>query len=144
MKKQTRQQEALKIGDVYMICFDGRESEQTGWRPGVIFQNNMGNLYSPNVIALPMTTSLKKRGQPTHVVIPAQDSGLPQDSMVLCENPSCVSKGRLSRYITTLSDECMAEIAAASILASSAISFMDRETLLSLHDRAAILNEAVS
>lgn len=50
-----------KIGEVYLMNFGGTESEQSGWRPGLIFQNNIGNEYSPNVIALPLTTSLKSQ-----------------------------------------------------------------------------------
>ena len=39
------------IGDVYLMKFDGTGSEQSGWRPGVVFQNNVGNSHSPNIIA---------------------------------------------------------------------------------------------
>lgn len=48
----------MHIGDVYMTRFVGTDSEQNGWRPAVVFQNNKGNAYSPNVIMLPMTSSL--------------------------------------------------------------------------------------
>ena len=69
------------IGDIYFMRFGGSGSEQNGWRPGLVFQNNVGNAYSPNVIALPLTSSLKKVGQPTHVVLPAAETGLPKDSI---------------------------------------------------------------
>ena len=120
--------------------FGGSGSEQSGWRPGLIFQNNTGNLYSPNIIALPLTSSLKKIGQPTHVVLPAADTGLLRDSMVLCENPERMSKERIGRYITSLPDEYMARVAVASLLASSVISFLDPEMLLDVWQQACSLN----
>lgn len=84
---QNNKERVPQIGEVYLMKFGGSGSEQSGWRPGVVFQNNMGNAYSPNIIALPLTSSLKKTNQPTHVIIKAADSGLRRDSMVLCENP---------------------------------------------------------
>lgn len=120
--------------------FDGHGSEQGGWRPGLVFQNNLGNQYSPNIIALPMTSHLKKTGQPTHVVLPAKETGLDRDSMVLCENPERMSKERLGAYVTTLPASYMAKIAAANLLASSAISFIDPDFLLALWQQANSLN----
>lgn len=129
-----------RIGDIYLMHFSGSGSEQSGWRPGVVFQNNIGNAYSPNIIALPLTSQLKKTSQPTHVVLPAAETGLRKDSMVLCENPERMSKERLGNYITTLSEEFMAKIAAGNILASSAISFIDPDVLLTLWQKAISLN----
>lgn len=133
---------APRIGEVYMMNFTGSESEQCGFRPGLIIQNNTGNIYSPNIIALPLTTSLKKTGQPTHVVVSASDSGLKKDSMVLCENPECISKCKLGKYVTTLSSSYMEEIAQAFILATSVISFIDPMALIELFNRASDLNSA--
>lgn len=129
-----------KIGDVYLINFEGSGSEQRGWRPGVVFQNNLGNQYSPNIIVLPLTSSLKKSSQPTHVVISAEGTGLLKDSMVLCENPVCISKEKMGSYLTTLSTEYMVKIATANLLASSAISFINPDFLLSIWQKANALN----
>lgn len=57
---QNHKERVPQIGEVYLMKFGGSGSEQSGWRPGVVFQNNMGNAYSPNIIALPLTSSLKK------------------------------------------------------------------------------------
>ena len=35
----------IRIGDVYLIHFDGVGNEQKGFRPGLIFQNNLGNIH---------------------------------------------------------------------------------------------------
>lgn len=135
---------APQIGDIYMMRFGGSANEQTGWRPGLVFQNNVGNAHSPNIIALPLTSSIKKTKQPTHVVIRAANTGLKRDSMVLCENPERMSKERLGDYITTLSDEYMKEVAEASILSSSVISYLDIEVLVSVWKKAVALNAVVS
>lgn len=129
-----------QIGDVYLMRFGGSGSEQSGWRPGIVFQNNIGNAYSPNIIALPLTSQIKKANQPTHVVLPAKETGLRKDSMVLCENPERMSKDRLGDYLTTLPPKFMAEIAAANILASAAIAYIDPDVLLSLWQKAISLN----
>lgn len=129
-----------KIGDIYYMRFDGNGCEQSGWRPGLVFQNNVGNEFSPNIIALPLTTAIKKKAQPTHVVISASECGLKFDSMVLCENPERMSKSRIGQYITSLSDDDIARVAAANLLASSAISYIEPDVLLSLWQQAISLN----
>mgnify|MGYP003291598302 CR=1 FL=1 len=129
-----------RIGEVYNMYFDGSGSEQSGWRPGIVFQNNTGNINSPNIIALPLTSSLKKKYLPTHVVIKAKDTGLKHDSMVLCENPEKMSKEKIGHYITTLNDMYMKEIAIASLVASSAVSFISKEDLMFVWEKAIKLN----
>lgn len=129
-----------KIGDVYLMNFGGRGNEQKGWRPGLVFQNNIGNKHSPNIIALPLTSSLKKSNQPTHVIIPSEGTGLSKDSMVLCENPECMSKERLGSYLTTIPKEYMAKIAVANLLATSAISFIEPDLLFAVWQKALTLN----
>ena len=124
--------------------FGGQGNEQKGWRPGLVFQNNLGNQHSPNIIALPLTTSLKKANQPTHVVIPADGTGLVRDSMVLCENPERMSKDRLGNYLTTIPKEYMAKIAVANLLATSAISFIEPDMLLTVWQKALTLNAAIA
>ena len=129
-----------QIGDIYLMRFGGSGNEQKGWRPGLVFQNNLGNLHSPNIIALPLTSSIKKSNQPTHVFLSASDTGLVKDSMVLCENPERMSKERLGNHLTTLSAEYMSKVAVANLLASSAISFIKPEVLLSVWQKAFALN----
>lgn len=130
----------IEIGDIYMINFAGDANEQRGWRPGVVFQNNTGNKFSPNIVALPLTSSIKKSAQPTHVTIKASDTGLRLDSMVLCENPETISKNRLGRYVTSLPDSYMKQIAMANMLASSAISFLSEDDVIRIWRKAATLN----
>lgn len=129
-----------RIGEVYNMYFEGTGSEQSGWRPGVVFQNNVGNVNSPNIIALPLTSSLKKLYMPTHVLIRASDTGLKRDSMVICENPEKMSKEKVGKYITTLPEKYMREIVKANLIATSAISFLDKDSLISIWETAVKLN----
>lgn len=131
----------LAIGEVYLMRFTGQHTEQQGVRPGLVFQNNVGNANSPNIIALPLTSSLKKLHMPTHVLIRAKRGGLNKDSMVLCENPECMSKVRIGAYLTTLSDSEMRLVAEASLLATSAVSFLDKATLLSVWEKSVKMNQ---
>ncbi len=131
----------FRIGEVRFMTFYGIESEQQGLRPALVFQNNVGNDNSPNTIVLPMTSAQKKLGQPTHVFVP-KSVGLKADSIVLCENPQCVSKSRLGACITTLPDLYMAKVAEASLLATSALSFLSPDRLHAIRERSAALNGA--
>ena len=65
------------------------------------------------------------------------------DSVVQCENPERMSKARIGAYITTLPESYMKQIAAASLLATSAISYLDMEFLISVWKKAVALNSAV-
>lgn len=129
-----------QIGEVYLMRFGGTQHEQTGTRPGLIIQNNVGNRHSPNVIAIPMTTSLKKQNQPTHVVIKSSPEGLRKDSLVLCEGPERMAKDKVMSYITKLHAEDMARIAKATLLATSIISFLSIEELTEIWYDAVRLN----
>lgn len=141
MNHPNKVDDKFQIGEVYLMnFFGGNSSEQIGWRPGVIFQNNKGNANSPNVIALPLTTSIKKMYLPTHTLVKASDTGLRYDSVVLCENPETMSKERIGTYLTTLSPEYMKEIAKSILLATSAISFLDEQTIREVWKESMQLN----
>lgn len=131
-----------QIGEIYLMKFSGSQHEQTGARPGLVIQNNIGNRHSPNVIALPLTSSLKKINQPTHVLLKASDDGLFKDSIVLCEGPERMSKTRVGAYITKLSKSDMARIARAHLLSTSVISFLSIEELTEVWYDAIKINQS--
>ena len=137
----TRVEERVPhIGEIYNMYFGGTGSEQSGWRPGVVFQNNIGNANSPNIIALPLTSSIKKLYMPTHVLVKSAETGLRRDSIVICENPEKMSKEKVGKYITTLPQKYMREIAIASLIATSAISFLDKDSLILVWEKAVRMN----
>ena len=116
-----------KIGDVYMMDFYGRGSAQRGMRPGIVIQNNIGNKNSPNVVALPLTSSLKNLHQPTHVVLPADKTGLKTDSMVICECPTSIPKESIKTLITQIPDQYMREIAKAFLIEHPMLCYLSDE-----------------
>lgn len=129
-----------KLGEVYLLKFEGVDQEQSGLRPALVISNNKGNKYSPNVIVLPLTTSVKHLNQPTHVLIKADQCGLEYDSMVLCENPVCVSKKRLIKFLTTLQPHQLEEVSIAYLLATGTISRLSEEQIIDIRKRALTLD----
>lgn len=85
-------------GELYYADLkEGVGSEQSGSRPVLILQNNIGNRFSPTVIVAPITTSVSKHRIPTHVTITG--FGLKTESTVLLEQIKTIDKKRLSGYI---------------------------------------------
>lgn len=80
-------------------------SEQGGIRPVVIIQNDLGNKYSPTVIAAAITSQLGKTKLPTHIAIESQDFGLKTDSVILTEQIRTIDKSRLKEKIGHIEDE---------------------------------------
>ncbi len=85
-------------------------SEQGGVRPVLIVQNNIGNKYSPTVIAAAVTSQLDKAKLPTHIALPANQYGLPKNSVVLLEQIRTIDKRRLKEKIGELPLNMMARV----------------------------------
>ena len=79
-------------------------SEQGGVRPVLIIQNDMGNKYSPTVIAAAITSQTGKTKLPTHIEIGSQSNGLKSDSIVLTEQIRTIDKSRLKEKIGHIDD----------------------------------------
>ena len=91
----------VKRGDIYHADLDPVfGSEQGGYRPVLVIQNNIGNQYSPTVIVAAIT-SKEKMKLPTHIAIP-EIEGLEKDSVVLLEQLRTLDKRRLENYVCTL------------------------------------------
>jgi len=93
-------------GDMYYADLGrGIGSEQEGYRPVVIIQNNLGNKYSPTVIIAAISSKVGiKPKLPTHYYINAED-GLELPSIILLEQIRTIDKQRLAKYIGRLSKE---------------------------------------
>ena len=86
----------IKRGDIYYADLSPVVgSEQGGMRPVLIVQNNVGNRFSPTVIAAAITSQLNKAKLPTHIEIEARTYGLSKDSVVLLEQVRTLDKRRL-------------------------------------------------
>ena len=88
-------------------------SEQGGVRPIVVVQNDVGNKYSPTVIAAAITSQLNKSKMPTHIELPLETEGLSKNSVVLLEQIRTIDKKRLKEKIGHLDDITMEKINAA-------------------------------
>ena len=85
-------------------------SEQGGLRPVLIIQNDVGNRYSPTVIAAAITSRMGKAKLPTHIDIYADRVGLARDSVILLEQIRTLDKRRLREKMGHLDDEVMEEV----------------------------------
>lgn len=85
-------------------------SEQGGLRPVLIIQNDVGNKYSPTVIAAAITSRMGKTRLPTHIDIYAEKAGLAKDSVILLEQIRTLDKRRLKEKMGHLDDNMMNEV----------------------------------
>ena len=100
----------VRRGEIYQVDWSrGRGSEQTGVRPSLVIQNDIGNDLSSTTIVAAVTT-LRGRTYPFQVAIRADDSGLPRDSVVKCEQLQTVDKVRLGQLMGRLDDEAMSRV----------------------------------
>ena len=104
----------VKRGDIYYADLSPVVgSEQGGIRPVLIIQNDIGNKYSPTVIAAAITSHIDKAKLPTHIEIAARDYGLPKDSVILLEQVRTLDRKRLKEKIGHLDEALMAKVNAA-------------------------------
>ncbi|MDI6824832.1 MAG: type II toxin-antitoxin system PemK/MazF family toxin [Bacillota bacterium] len=85
-------------------------SEQGGVRPVLVIQNDIGNRYSPTTIVSAITSQIAKARLPTHVELPARESGLDRDSVILLEQIRTIDKRRLRQRVAHLGDEIMERV----------------------------------
>jgi len=101
----------VKRGDIYYADLSPVVgSEQGGLRPVLIIQNDVGNKYSPTVIAAAITSRMGKTKLPTHIDVHAERAGLSRDSIVLLEQLRTLDKRRLRERLGHLDEEMMHEI----------------------------------
>lgn len=80
-------------------------SEQGGIRPVLIIQNDLGNKYSPTVIAAAITSQTNKTKLPTHIELNENTKGLKSNSVILTEQIRTIDKSRLKEKIGHIDDE---------------------------------------
>jgi mRNA interferase MazF len=98
----------IKRGDIFYADLSPViGSEQGGIRPVLIVQNDIGNKYSPTVIAAAITSQINKAKLPTHIEIGAMEYGLAKDSVILLEQIRTIDKMRIREKIGRLDEELM-------------------------------------
>ena len=101
----------VKRGDIFYADLSPViGSEQGGMRPVLIVQNDVGNKYSPTVIAAAITSKLDKAKLPTHIDVYAEEFGLSKNSVVLLEQIRTIDKRRLREKMGHLDDVLMQKV----------------------------------
>lgn len=102
---------SVKRGDIYYADLSPVVgSEQGGLRPVLIIQNDVGNRYSPTVIAAAITSRLGKNRLPTHIDVYADRVGLVKDSVILLEQVRTLDKRRLKEKMGHLDEDMMVQV----------------------------------
>lgn len=101
----------IKRGEIYYADLSPViGSEQGGVRPILVVQNDIGNKYSPTIIAAAITSQLNKAKLPTHIELPANNYGLQKDSVVLLEQIRTLDKRRIKDKIGELPESLMSKV----------------------------------
>jgi len=101
----------VKRGDIYYADLSPVVgSEQGGIRPVLIVQNDVGNKYSPTVIAAAITSRINKAKMPTHIELTAHEYGLGKDSVILLEQIRTIDKQRLREKTGRLDKRLMTRV----------------------------------
>ncbi len=101
----------VKRGEIYYADLSPVVgSEQGGIRPVLIIQNDVGNRFSPTVIAAAITSQHDKANLPTHISVDAEGSGLQKDSIVLLEQVRTIDKRRLKDKMGSLDHDSMGRV----------------------------------
>ena len=101
----------IRRGDIYYADLSPViGSEQGGIRPVLIVQNDIGNKYSPTVIAAAITSRIGKSKLPTHIEVYADKYGLARDSVILLEQIRTLDKKRLKEKMGHLDEDVMGQV----------------------------------
>ena len=100
----------IKRGEIHWVDWNpSRGSEQSGVRPALIIQNDIGNQFSPTTIVAACTTVVNKP-YPFIVPVTRQESGLPKDGAINLSAILTIDKSCLGDKCGELSEGKMAEV----------------------------------
>ncbi|WP_346938098.1 type II toxin-antitoxin system PemK/MazF family toxin [uncultured Clostridium sp.] len=95
-------------GDIHYVNLGEAkvQGEQSGIRPCIIIQNDVGNKFSPTVIISVLSSQIHKCKLPTHVLVTREEcKGLKYDSFIATEQIKTISKDKLGDYIGHIENE---------------------------------------
>lgn len=134
-EKHTLVNTSYVFGDIVWVEFKSNGTHlQSGTRPAIIIQNNIGNKYSPVVQVVPITSRLNKKHLPTHVFLPANVCGIPMDSIAQCEGSRPVDKRSIKGKISQLNTEYITMIAKACMINMPLLAFLDDDDIDDIRD----------
>jgi len=99
-----------KRGEIWLVDFNpARGSEQSGQRPAVIIQNDVGNRVADTTICAAISTN--PRPNPTNILIKStRETGLDQDSMAKTSQLLTISKDRLIKRLGKIDKQTVAAL----------------------------------
>ena len=98
-------------GEVWLADLNPiRGSEQAGTRPVLVVQNDAINAFTSTVLAVPMTTNLRRAKLPSCVQVSKGEGGLAGDSVLLCHQLRVLDKTRLIHKLGTVGSETIAAV----------------------------------
>ena len=101
----------IKRGEMYFADLSPVVgSEQGGIRPVLIIQNDIGNRFSPTVIAAAITSQTEKNKLPTHIHLNSKEHGLMKNSIILAEQIRTIDKSRLKERIGQVDERVMGQV----------------------------------
>ena len=103
----------VKRGEIWLANLDPvRGSEQAGTRPVLVFQHDQVNKFTTTVIAIPLTTNLRRAALPSCVPLAQGEGGLSAASVALCHQLRALDKTRLAKKLGAVSQATLFSIEA--------------------------------
>ncbi len=101
-----------KRGEIWWVDFshERRGAEQTGRRPALVIQNDVGNENSPTTIVAAIGSGQQEKELPILVKISSAESGLPRDSVVNLAQIRTIDQSRLGNKSGNLTQEKMRKV----------------------------------
>jgi mRNA interferase MazF len=100
-----------KRGEIWLADLNPtRGSEQAGTRPVLIFQHDIVSKYTTTILAIPLTTNLRRASLPSCVQISKGEGGLASDSVALCHQLRVLDKTRLLKNLGTVNEQTVSTI----------------------------------
>lgn len=135
----------IEIGDIVWIKCKGNSKNhvQNGIRPGIVIQNNKGNIYSPTLQVIPLTSKLNKSKLPTHAFIPNNEStGLKVPSIAQCEGSRLISKKDVCGIIGKVDHNTLKQVAKCWLINNPLVVFFSETELLDVRNN--LINRMVA
>ena len=112
----------VKRGEIWLANLNPtRGSEQAGIRPVLIFQNDVVSKFTTTVLAIPLTTNLRRASLPSCVELPKGEGGLASNSVALCHQLRVLDKTRLQRKLGTVSQDILSEIESCALFTTGMV-----------------------
>lgn len=101
----------LNRGDIVYAELNGAiGSEQRGYRPVIIIQNDIGNKHSPTTIIVPLTKRINRKNKlPTHLDLKSSNL-IKYDSTILTEQIRTIDKCRIKEKIGHIESEYVMQL----------------------------------